>query len=128
MVYEKRTNNDIDLITYNQTCDVFLLNSMLYNQYIEDTGYKVLSDPKHFWAFINTKKKSNGCPSYFVVNDEIVKDWNVLSELFSKMFNDSFSSDNFSPDANFFQYMESLPKFNLNSLPSLIQMTLFNKN
>ena len=78
---------------------------MYVHQYIDNTGYKVLSDPKHFWAFINTKKKSDGYPSSFVVNDEIVKDSNILSELFSKMFNDSFSSDNFSPDANFFQYM-----------------------
>ena len=52
----------------------FLLNSTLYNQYIDYTGYKVLSDPKHFWAFINTKKKSDGYPSSFVVNDEIVKE------------------------------------------------------
>jgi hypothetical protein len=123
-----RTNNEVDLTNYNKISDAFfLLNSTLYNQYIDNTGYKVLSDPKHFWAFINTKKKSDGYPSSFVVNDEIVKDSNILSELFCKMFNDSFSSDNFSPDANFFQYMESLPKFNLNSSLSINDEDIFHE-
>ena len=57
--------------------------------------------------------------SSFVIKDEIVKDSNVLSELFSKMLNDSFSSGNFSPDSNFFQYMGSLPKFKLYSSLSI---------
>ena len=43
------------------------------------------------------------------------------------MFNDSFSSDNFSPDANFFQYMESLPIFKLNSSLSTNNEDIFNE-
>ena len=80
---------------------------------------EIFSDPKHFWAFINTKKKSYGYPSFFVINDKIVKDSNVLSELFSKMFNDSFPSDNFSSAAIFLQYMEWLPILKLNSSLSI---------
>ena len=47
------------------------------------------------------KKKSHGYPSSFVVNNEIVKDSNVLSELFFKMFNDSFTSDNLNSSLSF---------------------------
>ena len=60
--------------------------STLSNQYLENAGYKVLLDRIHFWALINTKKKCDCYPSSFVVNDEIVKDSNILSELFPKIF------------------------------------------
>ena len=87
----------------------------------------MLSDPKHFWAFINSKKKSDGYPSSFVVNDKIVKDANVLAELFFKFFNNAFYSNNFSTDANFFQHMESLPKFKLNSSLTINNEDIFNE-
>ena len=45
------------------------------------------------------------------------------------MFHDSFSSANFTSDANFFLifYMESLPKFQLNSLLSINNKKKFNE-
>ena len=48
-------------------------------------------------------------------------------KVYMPTYNDSFSSNNFSPDANFFQYMKSLPKFNLNSSLSINDEDIFHE-
>ena len=73
-------------------------------------------DPKHFWKFINLKKKSDGYPSSFIANSKIIKDPEIISGLFADLFKNCFAADDFVPDVDFFQYLNNGPKVSLGAI------------
>ena len=111
------SQNTSDLNKYKMAEESFkVLNSQLYKKYLDNTNLRLLFDPKHFWKFINIKKKSDGYPSSFIDNSRIIKDPEIISGLFADLFKNCFATDDFIPDLNFFQYLNSGPNINMGAI------------
>lgn len=87
----KRYRADINNINlreeYKQLQKEFdALNSFLYKTYIIVTENSIKENSKVFWHFINSKRKSNGLPTYMYYLDHGSTNTNEICNLFAKYF------------------------------------------
>lgn len=67
------------------------LNAFLYNSYINMTEASLKENSKSFWIFVNTKRKSNGLPSYMSYSGIGSSDTNQICNFFADYFKSVYS-------------------------------------
>lgn len=89
---DSRTDEDYD--SYSSLCSQFaaLLESS-YNLYLEHMRLSLRDDPKRFWSFVNSKRKSDGYPASMCFGDIISDDPQTISDLFGDFFATAFLAD-----------------------------------
>lgn len=70
------------------------LNLLSYKQYIEKTQIEIKSNPKTFWTFINSKKKSNGFPSIMNYDNIDSSSPQTIVDMFADFFKSVYQNDN----------------------------------
>lgn len=61
-----------------------------YENYIYKVAYECKSNPKKFWKFVNSKRKTDQYPNYMTYNSETSNDPMIISEYFKKFFCSSY--------------------------------------
>ena len=61
------------------------LNAFLHRSYILSTEKHLKDNSKFFWTFINSKRNSNGLPSYMYYLDNGSTDSKIICDLFAKL-------------------------------------------
>ena len=74
--------------------------------YYERLQSNINNDPKYFWSHVNNLRKDKGIPSEFIINNELIKDENIISNEFNFFFKSNFQ------DAD---ETTTLPDFSVNS-------------
>ena len=115
----KRYRSDPDDIVLKQTYiklqkEFDTLNAFLYKTYIISTEDSVKKNSKMFWQFINSKRKSNGLPSYMFYLDNDSSDTSVICNLFADYFKSVYSNSDSSPLLS--DLFSSNPVFNISTL------------
>lgn len=71
--------------------DFDVLNSFLYKSYIISTESSIKNNSKVFWQFINSKRKSNGLPTFMHYLDDGSADPEIICDLFATYFKSVYS-------------------------------------
>lgn len=69
-----------------------VLNKNLYDKYLLEIQHEMRSQPKKFWSFVNSKKKTEGYPSSMIYNDNIASTPQDIVNLFAEHFNCVFTT------------------------------------
>lgn len=89
--------DDTKFITANDRFET--KNQEEHERYIEDIGEKFKSDPKRFWSFVNSKRKSNNLPCKLMYNGKAATTngdkANLLAEFLSSVYTAYPSNDSF---------------------------------
>ncbi len=64
-----------------------------YNEYVENTEVKIKNNPKRFWAFVNTKRKTSGYPSIMCYKNEKLMSPESICQRFADFFKSSYNSN-----------------------------------
>ena len=86
------------------------LSSLQYESYLSSTQSEIFADPRMFWNFVNSKRKSDSFPSSLNYLSSSSNDPNLIANFFSSFFSKSFNSDSFAPSQSYFQYLSNAPK------------------
>lgn len=84
-----------------------------YSEYLTRMQSSLITDPKRFYQFINTKRKSDGYPSILKLSNQSSADPKVICNLFVNFFSQAFSGNDTTPDTNYFSYMNSTAQTSL---------------
>lgn len=93
------------------------LSKSLYSDYLREMEVSLKLDPKKFWNFVNSKKKSDGYPINFVYNDSSLTSSSDICNAFSKNFSNSFIDTRVDIDVEFFEYLRDCPQVTFNNVP-----------
>ncbi|XP_017486280.1 PREDICTED: uncharacterized protein LOC108374770 [Rhagoletis zephyria] len=98
-----------------------VLNKKCYNNYINRVRLNIVSNPKSFYAFVNTKRKTNGYPSTLKLNDLVSSDENIIADMFAGFFESNYSASSTSSqlNSNLSSYPFFLPSFDCIRIPSI---------
>lgn len=106
-----KTKKGVDFNCFKFLFDEFKTASeLLYNNYVRNMSSKLISNPKDFWKFVNSKRKSDQFPVFINFNNSNSSDPNVISEYFQKFFASSYSNNLFTAIDSDFYHMNNLPK------------------
>lgn len=103
------------------------LSNLLYNEFISSTSSKLISNPKCFWKFVNSKRKCDEFPSHMKYNGTSSNDSEIISNFFREYFCSSYSDSIFTPNYNDFSHLDTFPKTtwsNINCNEGIIKMYL----
>lgn len=89
------------------------LSESVYAIYLIQTQTDLISNPKHFFQFINSKRKSDGYPSTLKYNNFSSSDPKHISNLFADFFGQAFSPNDTEVDTNYFNHMNSCTQISL---------------
>ncbi|XP_055838866.1 uncharacterized protein LOC129906898 isoform X1 [Episyrphus balteatus] len=90
----KLSPTEINFKLYCESRDNFNRKSSLkYLNYIQKVQRDLKMNPKCFWNFINSKRKSCSYPSVLKLNDITSHDPRVITQLFSDFFQSAFNCD-----------------------------------
>lgn len=107
----KSSNNAVDGQYFKHYEREFnFLNKFLYNQYMMNLNVSVKSNPKRFFNFINSKRKSSSIPLVMCFNCLTSNSMQDSLNLFSLYFQSNFSVDSSGP----------LDQFDLNGINSCV--------
>lgn len=102
-----------DLSDYYLCSQLFSnLSDSLYSAYISQMQSDLISDPKRFWQFINSKKKTDAYPPSLFLHDQTSNDPKQISELFAIHFKQAFTVTDSEIDADYFRYLNDLAQIN----------------
>lgn len=90
---EDKSNLDLKNIYSHCQNDFNTLNSFLYKSYILMTEISLKQNSKVFWTFVNSKRKSNGLPSYMFYCGNGSSEPTEICNLFADFFKSVYSSD-----------------------------------
>ena len=85
-----------------------------YNTYIAKIQDDLTREPKKFWSFINSKKKSSGYPSSMSFNNSIYSTTSDICNQFSNYFNSVYVCDNANPSDDPYSFFNN--NLNIGSL------------
>ncbi|XP_031620399.1 uncharacterized protein LOC116338953 [Contarinia nasturtii] len=85
---------------YNAITDSFLqLQGQLFKSYISRIQLQIRANPKHFWRFVNDRRKRSDIPPFVEYNNEIASTDVSKAELFADFFENQYTqSDNIDLD------------------------------
>lgn len=87
-----------------------------YKQYIASLNSSLQENPKRFWSFYKSKKKTESIPSTVKFRDQHHQSPSSQAEAFNQYFHSVFSSDNFSiPTSDYDLPPENSPQDNPNA-------------
>lgn len=92
-----------------------LCNS-LYSEYIDRMQFELISDPKCFFKFINSKRKTDGYPSTMKLADISSPDPKIITNMFVTFFSKAFSDSSSEIDVTYFNYMRNCAQTSLTSI------------
>ena len=99
--YRTDFHNPVLKQTYIQHQREFdVLNAFLYNSYIHSTELSLQDNSKLFWVFLNSKRKSNGLPSFMHYNEIGSSNTTEICNLFADFFKSVYTSQS-SPPSHF---------------------------
>lgn len=88
------SRSDVDYESYSSLRSEFVSHlETLYSLYLENIRLSLRDDPKRFWSFVNSKRKSDGYPSSFSFGDIVSDDPQMISDLFGDFFATAFLAD-----------------------------------
>lgn len=87
-----------------------------YNNYLNDMAVQLKTNPKLFWKFVNSKRKSDQFPNFMSFNGESTNDPLLIANLFKDFFASSYSANSFIVDESKFHHMHSCPELPLSSI------------
>lgn len=92
-LYKRDKNNSFFHLKYLQSLKEFdYLNKFLYNSYVLSAESKVKTNSKHFWTFINNKRKSIGLPNCMQYLEETSRDTATICKFFANYFKSVYCS------------------------------------
>lgn len=78
---------------YNVATDAFMqLQGQLFESYINRIQSQIKSDPKHFWRFVNDRRKRNELPSVIEYNNETASTDESKAQLFAEYFKNQYTT------------------------------------
>lgn len=111
------SKSESDLANYIRTYTQFSdLCETLYLEYLRRVQLNLISDPKHFFQFINSKRKSDGYPSTLRLSNTSSSDPKTIANLFAEFFRQSFADHALEPDTDYFRFMDNLTQTSLVSV------------
>lgn len=89
------SNSHHDVVRYLIAKNLFTtVNQKCYKSYLSRMRAKLNSNPKQFFNFVNSKRKSNGLPSHLKFGDEESSTDNGMADLFAEFFQSTYTSSN----------------------------------
>ncbi|RYE19123.1 MAG: hypothetical protein EOP45_13100, partial [Sphingobacteriaceae bacterium] len=77
---------------YNAATDAFMqLQGQLFESYINRIQSKIKSDPKHFWRFVNDRRKRNEIPAVIEYNNVTASTDETKAQLFADYFQGQYT-------------------------------------
>ncbi|XP_031626213.1 uncharacterized protein LOC116342660 [Contarinia nasturtii] len=77
---------------YNKITDSFIqLQSQLFKSYISRIQSQIKSNPKHFWRFVNDRRKRSDIPAIVEYNDVTANTDTSKAELFADFFENQYT-------------------------------------
>lgn len=77
------------------------LNAFLYKSYISTTEISLKENSKHFWVFLNAKRKSNGLPSYMTYSGNGSSETQQICNYFADYFKSVYSANSYCDSLNY---------------------------
>lgn len=112
-----KSRSDSDFHNYQNAYTHFSeLCETLYQSYLNQMQYNLISDPKSFFHFINVKKKSDSYPHTLNLDDNSSDNPKEIANLFANFFSRSFTNHVQEPDSEYFSYMSNCSQTSLNSI------------
>lgn len=88
----KRTGSSVDYFKYSVSrAEYTKLNSILYKNYLTATKFNFKRNPKSFYKFVNSKKKSSGYPAVMTYQQKVTTDDDLISGMFAEFFATTYS-------------------------------------
>lgn len=97
---------------------------ILYDSYLLKMRSSLLIDPKLFWKFVNSKKKSDGYPSTMKYLDVTSNSPLVICNMFSSFFKLSFCDDDFEPCESNFTHLNSFTQSSMSDVVITVEDVL----
>ena len=72
-------------------------NKLCYRNYLQNVKARIKLDPKKFFDFVNSKRKSFGYPAQLKFNGRISRTDSEAANLFADFFSTVFSNESFDP-------------------------------
>ena len=91
----KVSGSAVDYIKYSVAkCRFNSLNKTCYNNYLNLMRCKLKSNPKDFYKFVNSKRKTDGFPSTMRYGNTESSEDLVIADFFANFFESTYSNDN----------------------------------
>lgn len=98
----KQTGSHLFYLKYSVCrAEYTLLSKSCYNNYINKVKYNFKRNPKSFFKFVNSKRKSTGFPSSMKFNQNESSDDAVISNLFADFFSTTYSNATYNDSADY---------------------------
>lgn len=112
-----KSKNNIDYINFTNLFNIFKQKvDQSYNSYVDDMSFKLVDNPKAFWNFVNSKRKSDQFPTFMSFNGNLSNDPAVISNYFREHFSDCYLGNNFKINESHFDHLENSPKTTLQDI------------
>ena len=106
-----KTKNDNDYSDFKILFNSFkLLLNQSYNHYISDMSTKLKSNPKSFWRFVNSRRKSDEYPSFMKFSNSSSGDPATICEFFRSFFSKSYTDTAFIASDSHFSHLDNCLK------------------
>ncbi|RYE16175.1 MAG: reverse transcriptase family protein, partial [Sphingobacteriaceae bacterium] len=88
-----RAKESKNVDAYNAATDAFMqLQGQLFESYINRIQSQIKSDQKHFWRFVNDRRKRNELPSVIEYNNETASTDESKAQLFAEYFKNQYTA------------------------------------
>ncbi|XP_031635505.1 uncharacterized protein LOC116348595 [Contarinia nasturtii] len=92
----KRARETGNFDEYNTITDSFMqLQGQLFKSYISRIQSQIRSNPKHFWRFVNDRRKRSDIPVIVEYNNEIANTDTSKAELFADYFQNQYTQSEY---------------------------------
>lgn len=93
-MYKKSLNDSSHHVTFCRLRKEYeFLKRFLYRQHILSVESKIKRNPKAFWTFLNTKRKSLGIPLSMKYNDVLSSDLKNICNMFANFFQSNYVAE-----------------------------------
>ncbi|XP_075167600.1 uncharacterized protein LOC142239703 [Haematobia irritans] len=105
------SGNSIDFRNYSVTKSKFVsLNKDCYERYLIRMRYTLNSDPKSFYNFVNSKRRTRTFPSFMRYKGTVSDNEKVIADFFADYFKESYV-DNWNVGSEYTYFIPSVPIF-----------------
>lgn len=114
--YLKHKNEESYIDFSNKFSAFKSLLDINYKTYIEDVACRLKSNPKTFWKFVNSKRKSDQYPNFMSFDGLASNDPEIIAKSFKSFFSASYSSSTFDVDITNFSHLNNLTEIPLSPI------------